>query len=467
MRAPLKSMLLRWRNKASCLALTNRRLRQQLKRKDEQLAELKADQAALEQRLAPTRVRNHVYPAELIALAVFMMVAGCSLRATAKTVSFVGKELFGWEVSLPSPSTIRNWLLRFGLSQLLDGAEKLSGDYVAIADESIQIGKEKLLLILGYPLALEGHSIAPLAHDQVEVLGMEVQPNWTGDQVAQMLQRCQKRLPNVSIVRVISDRGSSLLNAWAHLELPHVSDCTHYMMNVVKTIFGQDKTLQAFCRQVGSLRQRLAMTDYAFILPPKLRSKDRFCRVFVLVDWIKQALAYGQSGDATLIEHLGFVRTHRWLRLQLEQVHALLVLTARLLKRSGLSQSVYQAWQQQVAAYLSNQQMVTRQARQFVELMRRYFIEHAKWYQNGQRIMCCSDVIESTFGRYKNKGGMNVMSADVLKIVLYGKPITVKATIQAMQTTSQKKLEAWESEHVYENWYGVIRRLKKELKNAA
>ena len=186
-----------------------------------------------------------------------------------------------------------------------------------------------------------------------------------------------------------------------------------------------------------------------------------------MVDWIKQALAYVQSGDATLVEHLGFVRTHRWLRLQLEQVHALLVLTAQLLKRSGLSASSHQAWQQQLDAYLSSQRVVTRQARQFVKLMKRYFIEHAEWYENGQRIMCCSDVIESTFGRYKNKGGMNVISADVLKIALYGKPITVKTTIEAMQATSQKRIEAWEREHVYENRYGVSRRLKKELKNAA
>lgn len=387
MRAPFKDRLLSWRNKATERSLRARRHRQELQRKDEQIARLRAENEKLRQQVQPTPVANHVYPAELIGLVVFMVVAGCSLRATAKTVHFVGRELFGWDIGIPSASTVRNWTNRFGLF-VLHQTKDLSGKYVAIVDESIQIGKEKLLLVLGYPTALEAHSIAPLSHDQVEVLGMQVKSSWTAEQVTEMVKDCQERLPNIEIVRVISDQGSSLLKAWKNLKIQHVSDCTHWMMNAVKTIFGEDDRLQQFCAKVGSLRQQLAMTDYAFLLPPTLRKKDRFCRIFMLIDWIANVNIYRELGYQKVNECTAFVRSNRWLRLQLTQVHALLVISSRLLKRSGLSQSVFEAWNQQVQTYLSEQKQVTRQARQFAELMREYFVRHEKLYENGERIMC-------------------------------------------------------------------------------
>lgn len=62
---------------------------------------------------------------------------------------------------------------------------------------------------------------------------------------------------------------------------------------------------------------------------------------------------------------------------------------------------------------------------------------------------------------------MNVISADVLKIPIYGKPITVTAIKQAMESVSQKQLDDWDVDNVYENRYGVIRRHKREVNQAA
>jgi len=43
---------------------------------------------------------------------------------------------------------------------------------------------------------------------------------------------------------------------------------------------------------------------------------------------------------------------------------------------------------------------------------------------NGHQLLCCSEIIESIFGRYKNKGGMKAISADVLSIALYNQTLS-------------------------------------------
>jgi len=57
-------------------------------------------------------------------------------------------------------------------------------------------------------------------------------------------------------------------------------------------------------------------------------------------------------------------------------------------------------------------------------------------------------VIEGTFGRYKNKGGMQVISADILAIPLYGQPISVEWVKNAMQQTSIQMVDDWRMEQV-------------------
>lgn len=68
-------------------------------------------------------------------------------------------------------------------------AAQLSGNYVALLDESIQIGREKLLLLLGIKIEAGQSYCQPLCAEDVTVLGLEVQPSWTGQAVAAFLGR--------------------------------------------------------------------------------------------------------------------------------------------------------------------------------------------------------------------------------------------------------------------------------------
>lgn len=133
----LKGKIILWKNNAIGSTKSNRLLAARLRRRDRQIIKLKQEVARLKQITEPIVVANHNYPAQLIALAVFIVVhANGSLRGAAKIIAYVSR-MMGWDYGQPSHTTIRRWVLRSGLYLLEQGKPK-SGDYVGIIDESIQ-----------------------------------------------------------------------------------------------------------------------------------------------------------------------------------------------------------------------------------------------------------------------------------------------------------------------------------------
>ena len=84
---------------------------------------------------------------------------------------------------------------------------------------------------------------------------------------------------------------------------------------------------------------------------------------------------------------------------------------------------------------------------QVIAGVEQYLNDHTRLLDKYSVLLCCSDVIESTFGRYKNKGGVKAISADVLKIPLYTVDITLDFVNQALTTVSYQDVHNWETEH--------------------
>ena len=89
-----------------------------------------------------------------------------------------------------------------------------------------------------------------------------------------------------------------------------------------------------------------------------------------------------------------------------------------------MSTGNYQKWSKEVTAWKLAQPLLTKHAREFINGMETYFTNYTDRYTNGHQLLCCSDIIESIFGRYKNEGGMKAISADVLSIALYNQALS-------------------------------------------
>lgn len=463
--ARLKATIKHSRSQSKKQTIAHRRLKGQLKARDEKIARLNAELTHLRKLTEPGKVYNHVYPAQMIVLAVYIVVhAGGSLRCAAKTTAFFA-QMMDWDsYAKPSPTTIRNWVMRCGY-YALKYTRDLKGDYVVIIDESIQIGKEKLLLMLGVKAAAGQCRSAPLQGSDVEVLGMEVQNSWTSSFIASFIQDNLSRYPGLNLLHIISDRGTSLLAAMRSLNLPWVSDCTHVMMNAVKDIFGQDEALSKLSASIGQLRSRFMLTDWGYLLPPALRDKDRFLRVLTIVQWAGRMDDYWARLPAKARQHIAFYREAWPLIRRLRQVRELIVVASSILKTAGLSEYSHQRWRKRADQYLDTQKVVTKQARAFIKRIDDYFESHATLYQGQSQLLCCSDIIESTFSRYKNKGGMKAISADVLSIALYNQNITCEFVQSALFNTTCQVVDEWQEQNVCHNRYGLRKQMDRELKS--
>ena len=464
MRARIKATINRLKTTSKNRTVNRRNLRAQLRERNARIIVLTAEVTRLSKLTEPDRVFKHTYPAQMIALAVFIVVhGGGSLRCAAATVEFYA-EMMGWHYGSPSPTTVRNWVLRCGY-HALQYTRDPKGDYIVIIDESIQIGKEKLLLMLGVKADANRSYCAPLSGQDVEVLGLEVQTSWTGELVADFIKRHLSCHPLVNILYVVSDQGTSLLAAVRKLPLRRVSDCSHVMMNAVKELFDKDVALSELSALIGQLRQRLTLTDWGGLLPPTLRDKNRFLRIFTIVQWADRMDAYWNKLPTKAREHLRFYRQAWPLIRRLRQVRELIVIASAILKTVGLSEHSHHRWRNEVDRYLQTQRVITSQASTFIASMESYFTDHAELYDDCSQLLCCSDIIESTFSRYKNKGGMKAISADVLSIALYNRKLTSEFIQSALMEVSCRSVEEWQQQNVCHNRYGLRKRMDRELKS--
>ena len=79
-----------------------------------------------------------------------------------------------------------------------------------------------------------------------------------------------------------------------------------------------------------------------------------------------------------------------------------------------------------------------------------------------EKIICCSDIIESIFGKLKNKVSHNPevgLTDGSLALANYGKKYEVQQIKQAMEQTTVVDIRQWRSENVPQ----TVKQKKKEL----
>jgi|AntRauTorckE5430_2_1112549.scaffolds.fasta_scaffold07830_1 hypothetical protein len=258
MRARLQDKLQFWKTRLRGARKELRRLRDQLRWSFQCREKLEARIAELEELTEPRLIPGHTCPAQMVLLAVFMVAhASVSLRGAAKTIDFFAK-LLKWDYPPPSHVTVLRWVLRCGLYQLKKSDQQRSGRYVGILDESICLGGEKLLLLLGVKVPPGGSlALGALSHADVEVLAMQVSPSWKAEQIAEFLNGAMGSVPGkTKIDYVVSDGGTNIGKALRQVKKDRVNDCTHLLMNLVKKWYAKEERLSKFCALVGTLRRQ-------------------------------------------------------------------------------------------------------------------------------------------------------------------------------------------------------------------
>ncbi len=176
----------------------------------EQREEVLKDETKKEEPLTLIKAKGHHYSVEVIKLSIEkIMVCGNSLRGVEKNWEL---EPNNQEKSYPSYSIIREWLIRVGLYELSREKEKRE-DWLLIIDLSIELGKEKCLVILGvsqeYYIQEVVANQRALNHQDVEVLEIEIMTSTKGELINEAIEKTIKKVGKP--LQIVSDHGSDLL----------------------------------------------------------------------------------------------------------------------------------------------------------------------------------------------------------------------------------------------------------------
>ncbi|MCY2989110.1 MAG: hypothetical protein NTY19_14740 [Planctomycetota bacterium] len=400
-----------------------------------------------------TPVANHHYSLGQIAGALSLKL-DCrdSLRGTALATGLINR-LLGGEQEVPSPTSIRSWLLRIGLYQLQRPLEK-AGDWVWIVDHTVQIGELKCMIIVGFRLGVwQQREDRTLTYADVELIGLWPVRTSTGEVVDGQLESAIARtgLPRL----IISDDGRDLHRGLAlfqerHGEVVWIYDIKHKTASLLKRELEGDPVWTAFAQRANQMKRQVYQTELAFSNPPQQRGKARCMSVDTLVAWGVKVLKWldeprptGRELDADRIaEKLGWPRDYCEPLRHWVQAMQVIETAETLIRREG-HHAESEAELRERLPPVEAGSLADRLQRKLLEFMK----EQALRVSETERLPGSSEVLESIIGKYKtmqDEQGQFGATSMLLAIGAFVGRLTVGGIRTALQTIQGVALSKWE-----------------------
>lgn len=382
---------------------------------------------------------------------------GMGLRTIAKAVGIM-LDILGIEAKIPSHQTISDWMQRLGIAEYCDGCKRLSGqEYALIADESISVGSQKLLLIQAVPAEFTGK---PLSIGDATVVGMHVAPSWTAEEVGRRCAQAQEKIGH-GAAYTLTDGGHNVSSGSSALECPHHSDISHAFGAMCKRRYEGEEDFAAYVELLGKKRLEMHLTDKAFLLPPNQRSTCRFMNISPWVEWSHRMLGAIDALSPELKEKYSFILPYKPLIEELKAVVDCLKELETWCKHLGFSKSVARRCIGRTKELLVESHNSTMRMKWIAAKTIEYFWrEESKLSSENDRINISSDVIESTFGLYKMRKSPDKLvgvSSSSLTIPLLAAFATTEKVKKydfksCMEGIRMVDVKEWKNEHFLDNW---------------
>lgn len=364
-------------------------------------------------------------------------------------------------ISPPSHSTIILWSKKFGLYHIERKIPK-SNDWVIILDESIEFGNEKMLVILG----IKEHDIdynKALQYQDLECLALKISNSWKGDEIKKILDEVRSKVGEIKYA--IADMGNAIKKALAISEISHVEDLTHKLSWIIKNIFEKNEEFMAYTKKLAHLRKTMALSKMSHILPPTQRVHSRFMNLKPIVDWGLSIIEIYK--DRTLLpiasaEKLRGVVEHKELLIELSQIVEQAISIQKIFKNKSVSEKTIRECKRHLDKLPNRPNINTFKSEVLMYLKRMRTIKNE---QNLKNILCSSDIIESSFGKYKSYINNNKsigITALSLTIPAFLNDYSNKNTVlSAMENITTNDIKHWSGNNIGDS---LITRRKAVLK---
>jgi len=354
---------------------------------------------------------------------------------------------------VPHWTTSRMWLMRLGLGQMRRPVVP-ADDWVLLLDHSIQLGRDRCLAVLGGRQS--ELPAGPLRREDLRLLHLTVMtdPNMHTNH-KELLKVIARTGPPRA---VLCDHGADLLGAVRLLRensLPNrgvldIYDVKHRVAVALKHRLEPDPRWAEFLSAIGKSRNSTKQTEWAFLVPPVLRSKSRYLNLGELLRWAHRTNYLLQNQPKALLEHGDPKRLQEkmgWLPGFTDELevwkrwYQVAARTEQMVRNRGLFKGVEVELRHRLRT-LSAEPTSQDLAAEMVA----FVAEQSKNLKPGERMPGSTQVLESCFGTLKalekdqSRSGFTGLVLGLGALV--GK-ITKELVRQALESTPIKVVRKW------------------------
>lgn len=389
-------------------------------------------------------------------------------RATigCRKIASVLQVVFGYFLDkIPHYTTIRQWLIRNGFYHLQVPLET-ADDWVAIGDLTVDVGRIKCLAVIGVRMSrVEWLDNYTLAHRDMTILGLYPTESSTGEFVQKSLQDARNRVGN-DFQALVIDQGSDIkkgarLFKEQYQGIKIIHDIAHKLSLVMERALEHNPAWRAFIKKLLDTRQLIQQTEFAAMMPPRQRAKGRFMDISYLVEWPERILQSRQEGYLATIEDKRYEKYFGWIKefesslFDWNYMYGAVDLIKCAFRDYGLSRETYEYIQAFFEEILPSEKTSLDL---FTGAILSTVQEECNKLNEGETLICMTEVLESLFGKLKVLiSGNQGITGNILGLAaLVGPERSEEEVKEAMEGSSIQEAQEW----VEENLSGRIGKLR-------
>lgn len=368
---------------------------------------------------------GHQFGVTLIAAAI-ELAKRVGFRGAADVLRILF-DLLKIDQRVPSHDAIAQWTLRLGVASLKETFTK-EDRVLWMADHSSQIGKERVLLIIGIALDELPRQGETLCLEKMKVLAIVPGQSWKKEDVEREYRKLAERIGPP--VYLLCDGATELRAPAKKLAKDGkttivLGDLKHHAANVLEKEIGRGERFKSFISQVGSTRNRIQQTELSHFAPPPIKQKSRFMNLGSLLNWASMVLHHlddpnsdSRKGisDQRMAEKLGWLREFADDVVQWSHCQTVIDRVLQVINREGLDRQTADRVNSSLdddADWSKENTSAGRIRRRLIEWIR----DSSSQLSGGARGWLSTEILESLFGRFKqlerqhSKGGFTRLLA--------------------------------------------------------
>jgi len=301
----------------------------------------------------------------------------------------------------------------------------------------------------------------PLQYADLKTLLITNRSSWNGTLVKEELKKLESTIGKIKYA--VGDYGSDLKKGLVLSEIVHIHDLSHLIALIIKDIYKNDEKYIEFKNKMSEMRTKFFQTDIAVVSPPKGRKKSEYQSFDKIIKWANAALnlidnklkdpeqikylqEYFETKTLDRIKiELSWISNYSELITELSEINHSIKEVEKELKNKGLSKINLKNCKKIL------EKLESKKGKIFKENLIFKINQQIQLLPKTERILFSSDILESIFGKYKNRVSENPMASItslMLIIASFTSNLNEASIKQSIENIKIADIKKWSQENI-------------------